>query len=167
MMKMKQMFVLVAALLGSCLCLLEGVAAQPLSHTAVTEANILALIAGPPLATAGVAFTLDAHGDPGIIQSAAYPIGGGLFLYAYQLECHTGPNWDILTLHIPMFGTTPVALDIDGDGIPDDSWAITDQTGFMPYNQQPTGLQALCSSDIFAVSGGGLRNGSYIQSRSG
>jgi len=124
----------------------------PLDH-AVTQASILALIAGPPAATAGLAFTFDLQGDFGIIQSAAWPMADGNFLYGYQWECHTGPNWDILTIDVPMAGSTPVLRDIDGDGTLDDSWAITDITsGLNPYDQSLVGLQALCGSDIFGVS---------------
>ena len=38
---------------------LESAQGQPLTNTSVVETDILALIAGPPVATAGVAFTLE------------------------------------------------------------------------------------------------------------
>ena len=86
--------------------------------------------------------------------------GETLWLYAYQLECHCGPNWDILDLVVPMSGNTPIGLDIDGDGTPDTSWNVTDKSGFMPYSQpgpQGTGSAAdpglayFCSLDSFGV----------------
>ncbi len=126
--------------------------AAPFSHP-VTQANILALINGPPAATASANIN-DLQGDAGIIQSAAFPMASGDFLYGYQWECHAGPDFDILTTDIPMAGTTPVLRDIDGDGSLDDSWAITDVAfnfTFMPYDQNLTGLLALCGSDIFIV----------------
>ena len=109
-----------------------------LTNTAVTEAQILALATAPPVMTAysgtGIFDNLATSGAGdcnGAIQSGAFDIGGGLFLYAYQLECHCGPNWDILNLVVPMSGNAPVGLDINGDSTPDTSWHVTDKTQYL------------------------------------
>lgn len=138
-----------------------------LTNTAVSEAQISALTAAVPTLTAytGAAppVVLDAQGDPGAVQSAAYDLGGGLFLYAYQLECHTGPNWDITALVVPHQGNNPVPMDLDGVGPLDDSFSVTSPTGFQPYTQDLANFNA---DDIFGVDVGDFPTGATFDGTS-
>jgi len=127
----------------------------PLTNTSVSEAQVSALpgmTAVPALE--GYSITvLDAQGDPGNIHSIAYGLGGGLFLYGYQVECHTGPNWDIPAIVVPMSGNSPVAVDFDGVGPPDDSFSVTTPTfAFQPYTLD---LVAFNANDLFSVDAAG------------
>ena len=71
----------------------------------------------------------------GSVQSASYDLGGGLFLYAYELECHCGPNWDVGYsavsggLKVPLNGCLPRLEDVRGDGTANDSSFQTDEPG--------------------------------------
>ena len=137
---------------------------KALSNTAVSEAQISALTAAAPTLSAySGAVVLDAQGDPGAVQSAAYDLGGGLFLYAYQLECQTGPNWDITALLVSYGGSNnPVALDLDGAGPLDDSFSVTSPTGSTPYTAD---LANFNTGDLFSVSVGDFPTGATFDGK--
>lgn len=122
-----------------------------LTNTSVSEAQVSALpgmTAAPALEAYSIT-VLDAQDDPGNIHSIAYSLDGGLYLYGYQVECHTGPNWDIPAIVVPMSGNSPVAVDIDGAGPLDDSYSVTTPTGSLqPYTLD---LVAFNANDLFIV----------------
>lgn len=166
--------------------ILPLVYAVPLTNTTVTEATVSALIPNPPTPAPPVlSFIADPIYDiiaafptecPGHVQSAAWDLGGGLFLYAYQLECACGPNWDVGYagagggLEVPLGGASPIAMDFDGDGAADDtSFSVTS-----PY-PLASDLSAMNAGNIFSVfsgdfttsvdfsSTGGIGGGGFIE----
>jgi hypothetical protein len=137
-----------------------------LTNTEVQEAEISNLIVGAsPVAqvTSALVHTDDLFNPScGIVQSAAYDLGSGLFLYAYQLESHTTLNpppgsdtcvgvglWFLIGLGVPMGSNEPAAVDIDSAGELDTSWQIVSPA---PYSGA---LAFFNESDLSAVNTSG------------
>ena len=146
---------------------LAQVSPGPLGLEPVNELDIQCLIdpvncgTGNPLQNppiCAVDFTTplfnDNQGDPGRIKSSAWQIGPNEFLYLYIKECHTGPNWDVVVLPVPVNAGAVFVQDVNADADLDETFHIVDAVGFMPYNQDPGGLQSLCQSPSFGVSPG-------------
>jgi len=122
-----------------------------LTNTSVTEAQITQLVTAPKpilfFCDTGISDDLgnldgdwDQPPSPGRIASAAWDIGGGRYLYAYQLsnsctmdensDCFA--NWDVAVfdhmtgLRVPLRHKQIIPFDFDGDHVLDTSFRTTD-----------------------------------------
>lgn len=107
----------------------------PIGSEPVTGAQLDPLIPGAPAAPALESITTNTINDAaspigggncvGAVHSAAYALGGGLFLYGYELECHCGPNWDVGYagagggLVVPLGGNAVSPADFNGNAVID------------------------------------------------
>ncbi len=143
----------------------------PLTHTAVSEAQISTLIPGGPVAGFDVladniqdGATVGVTDCVGSVQSAAYDLGGGKFLYAYELECKCGPNWDVGYaavgggLKVALNGNVPVLFNAGEDAIVDDDSFSTTNTGFNPYSADLINFNA---NNIFGATAGDFFDSSF------
>ena len=141
----------------------ESALGQPLSNTAVSEAQVSALIPTPPTIDCNIVSGFirdDLQGSNdcvGKVQSVAFDLGGGLWLFAYQLECHCGPNWDVGyvqaggPLNVPIAqDCCPLDADFNNNGVIDapseDSFHTTTTAAFS------VDLSVFNQSDIFGKS---------------
>ncbi len=134
-----------------------------LTNTAVTETQVSALIptAAPTLNVVANNIqdgaTVGSTDCVGSVQSAAFDLGGGLFLYAYELECHCGPNWDVGYaavgggLKVPLNGNVPQFADVNNDASASEDSFHTTTTGFRPYR---FGLTNFNQNTAFGTSSG-------------
>jgi hypothetical protein len=144
-------FTLVATLTSLFLLVWTGSAnpthapAVPMSNTAITEAQASVEIPPPeprpPLLDVIATGILDdaspiEGGDcDGAVQSAAYDLPGGRWLYAYELENRCVPTWDVGYvaagggLRVPLNGNLPIPSTLGPD-----SWHTTNES-FQPYTQ--------------------------------
>lgn len=99
----------------------------PLSNTGVLDSQINALLVGATLSAnvnaAGVSDGVDCSGH---VESAAWQLSNGKFLYAYYLKCACLPNWDVGHvsggLRVPLNGNDLIPTDFNGDGTLDTSF---------------------------------------------
>ena len=136
---------------------------QALSNTAVTEAQVSGLIPTPPIIDCNIVSGFlrdDLQGSNdcvGKLQSVAFDLGGGLWLYGYQLECHCGPNWDVGYVQaggpitVPVGdGCVPLQQDFNNNGVLDGPSEDSFHTTTTPAFSQD--LSVFNASDIFGKS---------------
>jgi len=118
----------------------------PLTNTPTTEAAMSVLIPAAPVLEHNTGGVVNDVASPigggdclGSVHSASYALGGGLWLYAYELENRCGPNWDVGYagagggLKVALNGNVPLFFVANADANPnDDAFHTTDQ-GFAPY----------------------------------
>ncbi len=99
----------------------------------VTEGQIAALFtpggSTTPLFTTNNPFFFTSD-NTGTVVSAAYNLGGGLYLYAYEFDCASPITYTVTQLSVPLAGSVPMPVGAVTTGT---FWTGAGPTGAKPY----------------------------------
>src|SRR5712692_8748918 len=120
--------------LATLLLILAAAGGSAKAQDNVTEGQIVALFTSggstTPLFTTNNPFFFSAD-NTGTIVSAAYNLGGGLFLYAYEFDCASPITYTVTQLNVPLpAGIAPVPT---GPVTTGTFWTGAGPVGFMSY----------------------------------
>src|SRR5258708_5506466 len=100
----------------------------------VSESDIIALFANPGATTPVLTSHSHVHiaeDNHGAIGSAAYDLGNGLFLYAYDIFCEDAVTFTVSLVTVPLSGSVPLATGAVTSGT---FWTGRGPFGFRPYS---------------------------------
>src|SRR5712692_7651777 len=119
--------------LATLLLILAAAGGSAKAQDNVTEGQIVALFTSggstTPLFTTNNPFFFTSD-NTGTVVSAAYNLGGGLYLYAYEFDCGSPITYTVTRLDVPLAGSVPMPVGAVTTGT---FWTGAGPTGLAPY----------------------------------
>ena len=119
--------------LATLLLILGAASGTARAQNNVTEGQIAALFGSggstTPLFTTNNPFFFTAD-NTGTLVSAAYNLGGGFFLYAYEFDCASPITYTVTQLNVPLAGSVPMPVGAVTTGT---FWTGAGPIGAAPY----------------------------------
>jgi len=119
--------------LATLLLILAAAGGSAKAQDNVTEGQIVALFTSggstTPLFTTNNPFFFTSD-NTGTVVSAAYNLGGGLYLYAYEFDCASPITYTVTRLDVPLAGSVPMPVGAVTTGT---FWTGAGPTGLAPY----------------------------------